>query len=349
MKPLPHGSVQAQRLEQAAQWVLRLSDGASADDEIEFEAWLAADPDNRKALEGLTSTLRDVERFAGEPEMVGLRGQALSAARRSHELRRIKARFSSRLGIAASVACLAIALGAATLWHQFTSDRFATGIGERRLVALADGSHLSLDAATKVTVDYTADRRRLVLERGRARFDVAKDPLRPFMVEARGKVVVATGTSFSVELIEGQVRVVLYEGRVEVLQAADRIPLLGSDRGSAAVVTVLEPGHELIASTIEAQPAVQVASIDATRSLAWEAGDLAFADEPLGFAIERVNRYADRPLRVADAAAAKVRISGVFHAGDTEAFIDGVTDLFPIRAERDEDGVTLLSENAPEH
>jgi transmembrane sensor len=49
-------------------------------------------------------------------------------------------------------------------------------------------------------------------------------------------------------------------------------------------------------------------------------------------------------LKVADRDASNVRISGVFHAGDTEAFIDGVTALFPVRAERDARGATFVFE-----
>src|SRR3546814_13586908 len=58
--------------------------------------------------------------------------------------------------------------------------------------------------------------RQVELLAGRAKFDVAKDPQRPFTVAAGDKLVVAVGTSFSVELIDGQVRVILYEGQVEV-------------------------------------------------------------------------------------------------------------------------------------
>src|SRR3546814_19363224 len=58
--------------------------------------------------------------------------------------------------------------------------------------------------------------RQVELLAGRAKFDVAKDPQRPFTVAAGDKLVVAVGTRFSVELIDGQVRVILYEGQVEV-------------------------------------------------------------------------------------------------------------------------------------
>src|SRR3546814_14684556 len=47
-----------------------------------------------------------------------------------------------------------------------------------------------------------------------------KDPLRPFSVAAAGKIVVATGTEFSVELLGRETRVILYEGHVAVLNGS---------------------------------------------------------------------------------------------------------------------------------
>src|SRR3546814_6222189 len=88
---------------------------------------------------------------------------------------------------------------------------------------------VSLDAATKVNVRMKEAGRQVELLAGRAKFDVAKDPQRPFTVAAGDKLVVAVGTSFSVELIDGQVRVILYEGQVEV---RDRNSAVKADRKS---------------------------------------------------------------------------------------------------------------------
>src|SRR3546814_3322622 len=85
---------------------------------------------------------------------------------------------------------------------------------------LDDDSRLSLDANTRVRVKYSRAGRQLWLEEGRARFEVAKDPLRPFSVAAAGKIVVETGTEFSVELLGRETRVILYEGHVAVLNGS---------------------------------------------------------------------------------------------------------------------------------
>src|SRR5690606_8124329 len=159
------------------------------------------------------------------------------------------------------------------------------------------GSRVSLDASSRVTVAYSGDKRALVLERGRAKFDVAKDPLRPFTVNAGQRTVVATGTAFSVELLRDQMRVLLYEGHVAVLAdtpGKEPSPVRIGGRGGKEAQ--LNPGQELVANL--STGAASIVAADTAKSLSWEGGRLTFIDEPLARAVERMNRYADTPMVV---------------------------------------------------
>jgi transmembrane sensor len=138
------------------------------------------------------------------------------------------------------------------------------------------------------------------------------------MVRAADREVVATGTTFSVEIVQKEVQVILYQGHVSVV---------GPDR----VRTTLVAGDELIAPISLAQVHIETANV--VRSLSWESDQLEFVDEPLASAVERVNRYARSPIAIGDAAAASERISGVFTAGDTRAFIEGITAVSALKAE----------------
>ena len=80
------------------------------------------------------------------------------------------------------------------------------------------------------------------------------------------------------------------------------------------------------------------------RATAWESGQLAFKDEPLGAVAERVSRYAAQPVSVAPGAAG-LRVSGVFKAGDIDTFVDIVTSYLPVRATAAPDGEILLQLN----
>lgn len=331
-------------LDHAVAWCVRLSEGElSAAEQAELDLWLAADSGNRLLLDDAVAAWRAVEDQAARPGMIALRGEALNDLRRAQ--RRQWARRSGRQTLAWSAAAAVVAavvLGGGLAWRSSLPDVYRTTEGERRIVELADGSRASLDADTVLKVRYDGDRRRLWLERGRAKFAVAKDPLRPFSVAAGGKLVVATGTTFSVERVADQMRVVLYEGHVAVLDGEGAKgrppPLLRVD--GAPTEKALTPDHELVAQ-VNSEVA-SVAPADPARARAWETGQLVFQDEPMSLAVERVNRYAREKLRIGDPVVANLRISGVFTSGDTRAFVDGVTAVLPVRAVNGQAGETVL-------
>jgi transmembrane sensor len=344
MSPLPPNSEPYARSERAAEWAVRLVDRMSVADRMELAEWLAADPLNGRALEGIVAAWQTVDQHAASAEIVALRECALAEQREALSRRRS---WRSRRGwLVAATLLLTIAGGA--LWQWLTPQSFATALGERRIVTLSDGSKISLDASTIVQIAYSRDKRQLWLKQGRAKFDVAKDPLRPFSVSAASKMVVATGTSFSVECIENQVRVVLYDGHVAVLESGGASPPHAIEVGpkQAPVDRLLAIGNELVLPA-EKPPGVRfepvsIEPIDAGHSLSWESGLLVFEDEPLELAIDRMNRYAEKPLTIADPAVARLRISGVFRAGDTDALLEGLAAAFGVEARQGPEAISLF-------
>src|SRR3546814_16859013 len=102
----------------------------------------------------------------------------------------------------------------------------------------------------------------------------------------------------------------------------------------------------MIASVGAGAPPTLV-SFDPERSSSWEAGQLSFGDEPLALAVVRLNRYSSRKLALGDAKVAPVRVNGVFTAGDTAAFVEGVPLMNAVRAEYYPGHITL--KNIPEN
>jgi transmembrane sensor len=343
MSALDRHALDARR-EAALGWCLRLAEGElGASERQAFEAWLAADPANPALFDEAVALWSGVEDQAGLPEMVVLRGQALESARHANMMRWARDRVMTRRAFA--VAAMLLVAVFTSVWFVGLPHAYRTGVGERQVVALSDGSKLSLDADSLVTVRFTQARRELMLKRGRARFTVAKNPLRPFTVTAAGKTVVAVGTEISVERLGRQVRVILYEGKVSVLGqssplASPKPVPIGPTHKPADVV--LKPGGELIMA--DAAPVAALEPADLARSLSWEGGQLVFKNEPLALAVEQVNRYAEQKVRIADASAGQVLISGVFAAGDTDAFVDGITAVFPVRAEQRDGKITMSSD-----
>jgi transmembrane sensor len=326
------GELPLDRDGQAIAWCMRMAEGRlMLEEQSAFDRWLAQ-AGNREAFEEAVAVWHGAEIVAEQPELIRVRTQALESFRAANE-RRWETRASSMWRWPASVAA-ALLIGIVAF--HFTTDApevYETGIGERRIAMLADGSRVSMDAATRIEVRLTDAGRKLRLLAGRAKFDVARDPLRPFSVMAGGKIVVAVGTSFSIERVRDEVRVILYEGRVEVLErseGSEKLRPLRFDERLAPHERTLSPGRELVASLGE--PDATVVPADVSRSLSWEAGQLSFVNEPLASAIERMNRYSREHLEVGDAEAAASKVNGVFTAGDVRAFAEGVTTFCPVDA-----------------
>lgn len=314
--------------EDAAAWVLRASE---VRDEPElaaaFEAWRGQSPANAQAYEDAAGVCDLITDEAASPELLQRRRDALDRARVAGRKRWGPARPDRRAlaaGIAAAVAVPVALFG----WRQFgtpEAQAYATGHGEQRTLVLADGSRLSLDALTKVEVTLARTERRIELVSGRMNIEVAKDPERPLRVMAAGSTVTAIGTVFTVERAAKAVVVTLVEGRVAVRRVkGDRLEM--------------KPGQEL---TVDAAGKASLRErVDTDQALAWRDGKLIFDDEPLGAAATRMNNYGARRI-VVEGAAQDLRISGVFRAGDVEAFVGAVESYFAVDVTWDATKVVL--------
>ena len=318
------------RLEQAADWRLKLMRDPSLANSDEYLRW-CADPYNARARQAVLKAWSSVGAMETTPEMLALRHQALVRLREAGASRK-----KTRRWMAGAAAALLVLAGGLT-WpylHEWSSNNIAwldtasykTDIGERRIVALPDGSRISMDSDTSVRVTYQRTARSITLDRGRSRFDVTHDPNRPFTVTAGQQTVVAIGTSFDVERLQSSVLVTLIQGQVVIkdVQPVVTQKTIGPAEGSIA----LKAGEELVVAQ-NVRPAIVATDLQVAR--AWESGRLLFRDEPLGDAVARVNRYTSHPVEI-DPLIASIRVSGVFNAGDVASFVSAVTSYFPVQA-----------------
>lgn len=314
--------------EEAAAWVLRAPD--VRDDpalRAAFEAWRRQSPAHAQAYADAAGVWDFVADQAAAPELLQRRRDALDRARAAGRRRWGRAQPDRRMiaaGVAAAVAAPLAVLG----WMRFRAPEaqaYATGHGEQRTLLLADGSRLSLDALTRVEVTLARTERRIELVSGRMNIEVAKDPERPLRVWAAGSTVTAIGTVFTVERGAQAVVVTLVEGRVAVRRA----------RGGPVE---MRPGQELTLAP-NGQASLRE-RVDTGQALAWREGKLIFDDEPLSAAATRMNNYGARRI-VVEGAAQDLRISGVFRAGDVEAFVGAVESYFAVDATWDATTVVL--------
>jgi transmembrane sensor len=212
---------------------------------------------------------------------------------------------------------------------------FATAHGERRILMLSDGSRLMLNTNSRVSVAFSSRARRITLETGQARFDVARNPARPFVVQAGEHQIVAIGTTFDVRWTSDRLSIVLVEGRVAILPASGS-PIAAT---SPSALT-LEAGERL---KFEG-PALAVRSVARLdREEAWVTGRVIFDSTRLGAAVEEINRYAPQRIRLTNPALAELLVSGTFSVDDAGAFARTVAQVFSLRITEDPDAIVLGS------
>jgi transmembrane sensor len=193
-------------------------------------------------------------------------------------------------------------------WHDSTIE---TQASEWRSLTLNDGSFVSVGPRTELRDRFGQEQRLLSLSHGEALFQVAKDPARPFIVEAGLAVVHATGTRFAVSRREGDVTVTVTveEGTVLVSDGAGRPGAIALTAAKQLKMSGTWP------------PAVE--HVDAARELAWSARRLVFDDDTIAAAAEEFNRR-NRVQIVVDPAFASEQVRGVFQADDPASFAEVV-------------------------
>lgn len=317
---MSEGDTQARR--EAADWFARLSRTQVTSEDIRaFSAW-RSDPANAAAYRDAEAVWAASAGLKADPQVQAVLKQARES-RPSASRRRMPG--PAAVAVTATlVAALAIAA-----WLFLRPVDLTTDVGEQRTVRLADGSELILDTDSRVRVRLQADRRLLTLMRGQAYFVVEPDPTRPFVVRAGDTEVVALGTRFGVRRLTSGARVVLVEGAVSVAE-------------NDAEPWRLAPGEAI--ATDRPRPAV--APVDARTATSWTQGRLVFDKVPLAEAVAEVNRYTTGKLVLDSPDLADIRVSGVFDADDTDAFVAAVSDLYGLQREPTASGGVRLVRRA---
>jgi transmembrane sensor len=326
---------------QTADLVARLYSGnMSAAEEEAFNIWLSANPAHRLEYERMLDIWDDLDALAGDPELgTGDRGRSLWR----------------RWALVAS-AVLSISLF--TYWIQrpdpngtggdFTA--YSTGVGEQRVVTLADGSRITLNTNSSIRIGYSGAQRRAVLDKGEVFFDIAKDRFRPFTVEMGTQTITVLGTRFNVYRRGAEVTVAVVEGVVAVHQKGHPLKVrsvIPPDRGNEAG-PIIEAGdqYRLDAGAVmtfeERAEVVSTTTLDDSgRYREWHSGVVTFDDEPLHAVVQEINRYTDRKIMIADADIMDLRVSGVLHLREVDQVLLGLEQAFPLDITFSDEGVMI--------
>jgi transmembrane sensor len=310
-----------QSVDEAATWVNRLDQPAmDTAAGATFDRWMDADAHHRDAFADMQALWQSdalTEALRQHAPAAPVRGVAATAAiRRTRPVRH---------AIAACIALVAVGLAASELM----TTTYRAGHGAGRTVALADGSRVDLSGGTELRVRILPWRRDAMLAQGEAFFDIHHEADRPFTVHSGSTEVRVLGTAFNVDRqAKDRTTVQVYRGAVALESGHDE-----------NVVLRMGQGARVVRDRLAAKPAAF--DLSQHREPDWRSGWFEASDVPMGVLVDKVRRYADRPIRFADPALADRPVSGRFQVSDPDRVLGAIRTAYGAQVRRDGDAIVI--------
>ncbi|HEX8544576.1 MAG TPA: FecR family protein [Pseudomonas sp.] len=302
-------------LDQAVGWLVRVESDAQDLQVLEAcQRWRQADTLHETAWQALQKSNAAFQGLTALPGTV-----ALDTLERLHNGRHSRRQAIKLLGAGLVVS----GFGGWSLrdsnFAPWGAD-YATGVGERRLFVLDDGTRLQLNTASAVDVQFTAQRRLITLRQGEIFIDTGKDSAAPggrrsFWVSSRHAQLQAIGTAFAVRDGQHDTRLRVEDGVVAI-------------HGNGEPILVAA-GEEYLINARDGQR-VEVSTLNAS---AWARGQLVARRMRMCDLTAELERYRHGWLRC-DPAIAELEVSGVFQLDDIDRALSALSDSLPVRIER---------------
>lgn len=321
--------------EEAAGWFTRLqAEDASGDDWLAFEQWLQASPAHAPAYE-------HVERLWAELDD---RGDAIERALDAPQTlprhaRRNRPALTRRTWLAAGGGAIAASLAAVVFVGRppvlAPEQVYVAPPGQLREITLADGTHIHLNACSRIVVRLDRDARRVTMSDAEAVFDVAHDARRPFLITVGDRQVRIVGTEFDLRDRDQLMVLTVRRGVVEV-RPTDWL------EGPADRLTV---GEELTHQ--EGSPTSYTRMVDPAAAFGWTTGQLIYENQPLSVVAADLTRRFGVTIRPADAQVAQLRFTGVLVADNEQAVLHRLQRLAPVEMAEAPDAIILKARATP--
>lgn len=304
----------------AATWIARLDAGELTADELTaLREWATANPAHMRELERLGDIWESLDALAALKPML-----AVPEVSSRRTIRNI--------AIAASAAAIAVAMwlffaGAGPLEPVLLAETYVTDVGEQRSVEPGEGSTISLNTDSRMSLEYSLSQRLVRLAKGEAFFEVSSEDSRPFIVVTRLGNVVVTGTAFLVRVDAAELQVLVREGHVELHKQVEGFVQAGS------AVTALNAGEVAVIDSVSSHVEM-IGPIRMVRKLGWRDGMLMFDGETLDEVVHEVGRYTSVQIIIDDPELRDLRVGGYFRVGELEDLLGTLQSDFDVQVSR---------------
>ncbi|GGZ33182.1 FecR family protein [Asticcacaulis endophyticus] len=296
----------------ADEWFVRLHSGhpVSPQDDAEFRAWLAQNPDHEAQLRQCETRWAQLSALSLSPEVLARRARAL------RETSPMGRRGLFKMAGGGMAAALVLGMGWTALTPGGAQAAYVTAAGERLTTQLPDGSELTLAPLSEARVAFMGGKREISLLSGQA-FITAVRKGEPLSFKAGNCTVEGSGCQFQVTLEDGRAHVVMVGGGAKVTS---------SDGGAHH----LWSGQKLYDA---GEKTSRVSVTDVRTETEWRLGRLVFRDQPLSEVVADFNRYSSDQFVVEDPDLGSLRLSGSFRYDGVEDFPAALETVLGLRVE----------------
>lgn len=295
--------------EQAVSWLIEMQSGALAPlRQQAWQLWLNSNTEHQRAWAHIQ---RVNQRLSGLSSP--LAHAAINAPRSSSRRQALKL-------------LLLLGAGSAAGWglrdqlslQPLLAD-YHNGVGERRKIALDDGSEIHLNTASAIDLRFDAEQRLIKLLQGEIMLTVADDPRPLKLTTAEGSIhPISAASCFDVRQLEGKTQLAVFSGAVQLNPTTFTRPGLQ-----------LQAAQQVVFNRNAWEP---VKALDAN-SGAWADGMLVAAHMRLQDFLAELSRYRRGHLQC-DAKVADLLISGSYPLANSERILDLLEVALPVRVKR---------------
>jgi len=337
--------MQADQLErinnEAREWFTLMQSGSVSElEQQQLQEWLQANNAHQAAYHQYemiwqelgnlknTSELAALKRSI-KPSLFGLISNTLSGFFSGLRALNPKSQFGMALASVAILAVIVIGLQP----EKIAMQEFATATGEVKKFTLEDGSEITLGAKSSLRAWANTKERHIILENGQAFFKVAKNPQRPFWVDAGDTKVRVVGTQFDVRKGSDRIRVAVLEGIVNVSSANKSV------NQTPVVLTAGQQVTRLNAGTFEAVNPISVSELES-----WRNGRLIYLRASLADVVADANRYFSHSISLGSKNLANLKVTAAVSTNQMDSLTDMLSTSLPITLQRDaQNNIVIMS------
>jgi len=189
-------------------------------------------------------------------------------------------------------------------------------------ISLPDKSIIDLDIKSQIKITYYQNKRTVILQEGKAIFQVSKNPNKPFYVESGNTLVEVIGTKFEVLHLKNKSEVNVIEGLVKVAYVYNK-------KGDKKTLAQLRRSQTL--SINNDGQVLNYGNIDIKKIASWKNDIIVFDKMTLADASLIFERYSKQKMNFDSYELSQLKISGKFSTLHYDSFLEAISLIYPIK------------------